>query len=61
MAVEKVREEINRILQGALQMLGAANLRSDEEEYIQFQLESVERILSLCLQPIWKLIAEYCH
>ena len=50
MAAEGIREEINRILQGALQMIATGNLRSDEQEYVQFQLGRVERILSLCMQ-----------
>ena len=37
------------MLQGSLQMLSCGNLREDELRYVQFRLDTVEHILSLCL------------
>ena len=37
------------MLQGSLQMLSCGNLREDELLYVQFRLDRIEHILSLCL------------
>ena len=37
------------MLQGSLRMLSCGNLREHELRYVQFRLDRVEHILSLCL------------
>ena len=46
---DEIRHEIKRMLQGSLQMLSFKNLRQDEQHYVQFQLDRIENILSICL------------
>ena len=37
------------MLQGSLEMLSFGNLREDELRHVQFRLDRVEHVLSLCL------------
>ena len=46
---DEIINEIKRMLQGSLQMLSCGNLREDELCYVQFRLDRIEHILSLCL------------
>ena len=46
---DEIINEIKRMLQGSLEMISCGNLREDELRYVQFRLDRVKHILSLCL------------